>query len=271
MQRNNVLRMLVHRAITYPFLMPVITSYLLTRNSRCLDVFYSIRSILHGIPQRNGLRIAKYNGIRIIFPSREDPSFDDVWLRDVYYPYLPRHGDVVFDVGAHMGFFTVKIARQVSRVVAFEPDPQNFRFLLTNIKYNNLSNVQAFNYALGDRDCDVFLERGYSFGRTRIAKSDTSYKVKMKTLDAVIKDLGTVPDVIKIDVEGFETKVLEGARYTLARFKPRLIIAAYHYARESEEIVKYLSELGFSVFVYHVPLVLQKARETYVYASSARL
>lgn len=225
--------------------------------------------MFHGIPLKNGLRMARYKGMSMIFPSLEDPCFDDVWLREVYYPYLPGGEDVVFDVGAHMGFFTVKVAAYVKEVIAFELDPYNFRFLLTNIKHNELSNVKTFNYALGDRDCDVFLKRGYGYGRTRITESNTGYKARMKTLDTTVKELGTTPDVIKLDVEGYEMKVLHGAKYTLTRFKPKLIIAAYHYPTESKDIVKYLSELGFRCFIYYVPLVLQKVKETYVYSSSA--
>jgi len=215
---------------------------------------------------RNGLRIAKYKGMSIIFPSREDPSFDDIWLREVYYPYKPRRKDVVFDIGAHMGFFTAKVARHVKEVIAFEPDPYNFRFLLTNIKHNELSNVRAFNYALGERDCNTFLKRGYGYGRTKVTESNTGYKVKMKTLDTLVKEQEITPGVIKLDTEGYEIKVLHGARFTLARFRPKLVIACYHYPKEPEDVVKYLSELGFSCFIYQVPLVLQKVKETYVYA-----
>ena len=265
-QRSNVLRMLIHRLITYPLLAPAILGYTLARSSRCLDVFYSIRSMFHGIPMRNGLRMARYKGVSMIFPSREDPSFDDVWLREVYYPYLPGREDVVFDVGAHMGFFTLKVAKQVKEVIAFEPDPWNFKFLLTNIRYNDLLNVKAFDYALGDSECDVFLERGYGYCRTRITERNTGYKVRMEPLDTLVKWLGTTPDVIKMDVEGYEMKVLNGARSILARFKPKLIIAAYHYPTESEDVVNYLSELGFRCFIYHIPLVIQKSKETYVYA-----
>jgi len=268
--------MLIHRVITYPLLMPAILGYKLTKNQRCLDVFYcgldlygcvsgSIRSMFHGIPKRN-LRIARYKGMSIIFPSREDPSFDDVWLREVYYPYLPRHEDIVFDVGAHMGFFTLKVAKQVKEVIAFEPDPQNFKFLLSNIKYNDLSNVKPFNQALGDKDCDVFLKRGYGYGRTRTTESNTGYNVKMKTLDTVVKELGIIPDVIKIDVEGSEIKVLDGAKSTLTRYKPQLIIASYHYSDEWKDIAKILAGIGISCYVYEVPLALQKAREIYVYS-----
>ena len=266
-----MLRMLIHRMITYPLLAPVILGYKINRNSKFLDCFYSIRSMFHGIPMKNGLRIARYDGMSIIFPSREDPFFDDVWLRDVYYPYTPKSEDVVFDVGAHMGFFTLKVARQVKEVIAFEPDPYNFMFLVQNIKYNNLSNVKAFNYALGERDCDVFLERRYGYGRTRVTRINTKIQAEMKTLDTLVKQLGLHPDVIKIDVEGYELQVLKGAKKVLTCFKPNLIIAAYHYPTEPKEIANYLSEFGFKCFYYHVPLVLQKAYETYVWVVQGKV
>lgn len=269
MQRRKILRMLSHRMITFPLLTPAILGYILTRDSRCLDVFYSVRSLSHSVFMRNGLRMARIGGLGMIFPSGEDPIFDNIWLREVYYPYSPGREDVVFDVGAHMGFFSLKVAKQVKEVIAFEPDPQTFKFLLSNIEYNGLSNVKAFNYALGDRNCEVSLKRAYGYRRTRITENNTGYKVRMKTLDTLVKELEVTPNVIKIHAEGYEMKVLDGARSTLARSRPQLMIAAYHYPTASEDITKYLSELRFKCFTYQVPLALQKAKETYLYASSA--
>jgi len=245
--------------------------YSLTTDKKpVLDAFYLVRGFPHGY-LKGKVRIASYNGLRMVFPFEEDPSFDDVWLRNVYYPYVPRSSHTVIDVGAHMGFFTLKVARQVKEVIAFEPDPQNFMFLVQNIKYNNLSNVKAFNYALGERDCDIFLERKYGYGRTRVTRNNTKIRAEMKTLDTLVNQLDLHPDVLKIDVEGYELQVLKGAKKVLACFKPNLIIAAYHYPAESKEIANYLSEFGFKCFYYHVPLVLQKANETYVWVDRGKV
>jgi len=260
------LREILHRVITYPILTPVIFGYMLTKDSRMLDTFYSIRSIPHGFPMKNSLRLAKYNGNRILFPSREDPSFDDVFLTDVYHPYKPQKKDVVFDIGAHMGFFTVKVGKHVKKLIAFEPDPYNFSFLLLNIEYNALSNVNAFNYALGDRDGYAFLERGYGYGRTRLAETNKGYRVLVRTLDAIVEESRIIPSVIKIDAEGYEMKVLKGAKYTLACYKPRLILACYHYRYQSRDVVKYLIRMGYNCLIYHVSLPLQKFKEAYVYS-----
>lgn len=255
--------------MTYPILTPVILGYMSTKDSRMLDAFYSIRSIPHGFPMKNGLRLAKYKGNRILFPSREDPFFDDVFLRDVYYPYKPKNRDTVFDVGAHMGFFTVKVGKHVEKLIAFEPDPYNFRFLLMNIENNALSNVRAFNCALGDRDDYAFLKRGYGYGRTRLTETNTGYRVLVRTLDTLVRELSVIPSMVKVDVEGHEMKVLEGAKSTLTRYKPRLILASYHYQYQSRDVVKYLARIGYSCFIYHVPLPLQKFKDTYVYAEQS--
>ena len=267
--RSIGLRRIVHRVMTYPLLAPVILAYMLTKDVRMLDLFYSIRSIPHGFPMGNGLRLAKYKGNRMIFPSREDPNFDDVWLRDVYFPYIPQSDHTVIDVGAHMGFFTVKVAKQVKEVIAFEPDPYNFKFLSMNIEYNRLSNVRAFNYALGDRNSNLFLRRSYGYGRTRLTETNTGYKVRVESLDTTVKELKVTPNVIKIDTEGYEMKVLEGAKSTLTRCKPKLIIASYHYWDESKDVVNYLVRMGFHCFIYYIPLALQKTRETYIYSESS--
>lgn len=272
--RSTVLRMIVHRLITYPVLVPIICAYTLSKNERgrakYVDVFYSVRSFFHGHSYGKQIRVARYHGMNIIFPSQEDFCFDDVWLRDVYHVYQPAPEDVVLDVGAHMGFFTLKIARYVKNVIAFEPDPHNLMFLLWNIRNNNLSNVSAFNYALGDRDCGIFLKRKDAGGRTEIAEDNTALQSKMKTLDVFVKEHKLAPTAIKIDTEGYEAKVLLGARSTLTLFRPKLVIACYHYPKESEEVAAYLSILGYTCYVYRVSLFLQKAKETYIYAEFKR-
>lgn len=264
------LRRIIHRAMTYPLLAPVILAYMSTKDARMLDLFYSVRSMPHGFPMRNDLRLAKFNGNKMIFPSREDPNFDDVWLRDVYFPYIPRSGHTVIDVGAHMGFFTVKMAKQVKEVIAFEPELYSFKFLSMNIRYNGLSNVRAFNYALGERNKNMFLRRSYGYGRTRVTETNTGHRVRVKSLDSIVEELEVVPDVVKVDTEGYEMKVLEGAKSTLTRYKPKLIIASYHYRDEWKDLVNYLVGIGFQCFIYYIPHVLQRTKEAYIYSEPSR-
>lgn len=264
-----MLRTLLQRLITYPVLAPLAIGYKVTKRPRILEVFHSIRSLPHGAPLKNGLRIANYGGSRILFPSNEDPFFDDVFLRDVYHPYRPKREDVVMDIGAHMGFFTVKTARYVEKVLAFEPDPASFKFLIFNIKNNALSNVVALNCALGDEKGFMFLERDGAFGGSRLTFQNTGVEVKVEKLDDVVGELGISPTMLKIDTEGHEMEVLKGARRTLIKNRPTLVIAAYHYEDEAKKIARMLLEMGFIVSIYYCHLVLQRIKETYVYAVSS--
>jgi FkbM family methyltransferase len=253
-------------SVSYPISFPALIGYALSKNQRYLDVLYKVRSLTHGAPIGKGLRLSKNAGVELLFPSREDPNFEDVYLRNVYFPYLPREDDVVFDVGAHMGFFTVKNAKKVKKIVAFEPDPNNYGFLLENIRRNRLHNVLTFNYAVGKDDGSLFLKRSYGQGRTSVTEKNTGYKVCVKSIDSVAKELNLTPTVIKIDTEGFEIPILQGALSVLARYKPKLLIASYHYPNEAHEVIEYLNARGFVCYRYDVPYTLQWEKETYVYA-----
>lgn len=262
-------RTLMHRLLTYPILLFVMLIYRFIDNKRViLDIFYLIRGFPHGY-LKGDLRIAFFNGLKIIFPFKEDPSFDDVWLRNIYYPYNPSKEDVILDVGAHMGFFVLKIARKVKNVVAIEPHPINFYFLCLNIFQNCLQNkVIMLRLGLGREDGWAYLdESGYGFGRSKMTFLPQRYRVKIKSLDNLLSELPlSRVDLIKIDTEGDELKILEGAAKTLKRYKPKLLIAAYHFNDESIMIEKFLQKHDYKVFRYSVPLFLSRSAELYLYA-----
>jgi FkbM family methyltransferase len=233
-----------------------------------LDTFYRIRGAIHGY-SRGQLRIAKYNGLMITFPFNEDPAFDDVWIRDVYQEYTPKKDDVVIDVGAHMGFFTLKIVNDVKQIIAVEPDPVNFKFLKYNAALNGVEDrVVLCNIALGRENGRIFLDRSsYGYGRSKSTTEKTNYSSEMLTLDTLVKEkmLSSV-NLVKIDTEGFEPDVLEGAAETLGKYRPDLIIAAYHFPKEYSMLAHFLENRGYSVFFYCMPLFLFGGKEVYLYA-----
>jgi len=255
---------------TYPIAFPAILAYAVSKDSRYLDFLYSVRSATHGIPRRNGFRLSKQDGMELLFPYREDPNFEDVFLRNVYFPYKPQKTDIVFDVGAHMGFFTAKIAKYVDKVVAFEPDPRNYSFLIENLRRNKLSNVVALNCALGKEDGSLFLKRNYGQGRTEVTDQDTGYGIRVRSVNSVARSLGLKPNVIKIDTEGYEIPVLQGAQSVIVNDKPTFLVAAYHYPGEVSEVAKYLSANHYLCYRYDVPYTLQKAKESYIYAEPSK-
>ena len=140
-----------------------------------------------------------------------------------------RPGDVVYDIGAHVGYFTLMMSRLVGehgRVFAFEPNPANFALLKQNLKDNDIHNVTAVPLAVSDRSGEViFATFGYSFVG-HIANEDTPedaqlIPVQATTLDDfVYRDNHPCPRFIKLDVEGAEDCVICGAENVLRQGMP---------------------------------------------------
>ncbi len=129
---------------------------------------------------------------------------------------------VFVDVGAHIGKFSIlagTVLGDKGRILAIEPEPSNFAALESNIRLNRLENVEALNVACGDQD-EV---RSLSQSRTNIGAHTldlrpgaTLIPVQVRTLDALLPERGVDHvDVLKLDVEYWEARVLMGARATL--------------------------------------------------------
>ena len=142
-----------------------------------------------------------------------------------------KPGDVVVDVGAHIGRYTLMAARYASRVVAVEPEPSNFSALLSNIRFNSYSNVIALCVALSDQNRKLPLHVAAlgNMGSSSLEPESNgqgtdwirgTVDVQCDTLDNIVARLNLESiDWLKIDVERHEIPVLEGAQETLARAK----------------------------------------------------
>jgi FkbM family methyltransferase len=164
--------------------------------------------------------------------------------------FQPKPGEVVVDVGAHIGLYTLNAARAVGpngKVIAFEPDPQSFAILKENIALNHLDNVIAINAAVSDTSgkksfyaCTDPSLSGFELqSEARLREVRT---VNAVTLDEILRSYG-INDVnwIKIDVEGAELKVLEGGRRFLQNANKLKIIVE----SSNNQSIEYLTELGF--------------------------
>lgn len=166
---------------------------------------------------------------------------------------LPKGGDVFLDIGAHVGKYTLKVAKMVGmqgKVIAIEPDPENFRALLLGINLNKLSNVSSLPIAAWNKECElnlyftdpssnkVFLGKGSSSVK-RIRSN--SCKVTGKPLDKIL-DLQKL-NWVKIDVEGAELEVIEGAERTISKHKPVIIMEV---TTDKEVIFNFMKNLGYT-------------------------
>lgn len=154
-----------------------------------------------------------------------------------------RDGDVVYDVGAHAGFYSLLASRLVGargHVYAFEPDPANFSRLKWHLVRNRVTNVSAIEAAIGsDVGTGAFVRGTHSStGSLAHPGSLNSIRVSTTSLDAFVED-HPVPAVIKMDIEGGEVDALRGASHLLGKFRPLLILSLHgeDRARESRHIL----------------------------------
>lgn len=167
-----------------------------------------------------------YFNFDIIFGMHE--SFQDEYIRENLVD-----GSRFIDVGAHMGRFTLLGARSVGKnglVLSLEPDQRVFQKLLENISLNEFQNVISLPVAAFNDNCIVSFKisknQGWS-SLTDMHKDSIFNEVNIPAfkLDAIIESLKLERiDLIKIDVEGAEDKVLEGAAKILDEYKPKLLI-----------------------------------------------
>jgi FkbM family methyltransferase len=147
-----------------------------------------------------------------------------------------KEENIFYDVGANVGFFSLLAARLVGakgRVISFEPLPDNLVSLRENVKRNQFLNTQILPFALGaTNEEQVFqVSERPTWGKLKSAGHDapdkylSDIKVPVRRLDdLVIGGVIPPPDFVKIDVEGAEVEVIEGAQETMTRYRPTLII-----------------------------------------------
>jgi len=212
-----------------------------------------VRAPLHLIPQRSWVYILQgpLRGMKWIVGS----SNHGCWLGSYEYrkqrlfAQVLHEGDIVFDVGAHAGFYTLLASSRVGwrgRVFAFEPFRPNLYFLKEHLRLNGASNVTVVEAAVSETSGVVRFAEGRNTSTARIA-ADGKLQVETVSLDEVFvtQRLSSVA-VIKIDVEGAEALVLRGARRLLASQHP-LIFLATHGATVHRECCEMLLELGYSL------------------------
>jgi FkbM family methyltransferase len=155
-----------------------------------------------------------------------------------------RPGSVVIDVGASLGEWTLPFARAVGpagRVIAIEPAPRGAAALASTLAANALHQAEIVRCAIGDHDgtvefaVPVVTSARTDTGTARIGPACTGHdalQVSLRSLDSLAAehDLARI-DLIKIDVEGHERQVLDGAAAVLGRNRPVLVIETGHEAK----------------------------------------
>jgi FkbM family methyltransferase len=197
--------------------------------------------------------------------NQEWTAFIEINLRDTYCKNNIKPGMNVVDIGAHIGSYALMASEKTGaggKIIAVEPEAENYKNLLENINLNNLENVIPVNIALSDRDGQEKLyinsqSTCHSLSPDNGQAAATAF-VKTKTLDSLLKELKIEKiDIIKIDTEGWETHILKGALETLKNNpKAKLFIASYHYPGETEEVQNFLQKMGFNTKIRYADIIV---------------
>jgi len=147
-----------------------------------------------------------------------------------------RPGDVVFDIGANVGLYTVLLSKTVGnsgRVFSFEPEPRTCEHLQDNLTLNEAGNVKWYRKALGERTGQAFLFTGSVIGGGSLVSQQggghAEQVVEIAQGDELVatEKLPT-PRAVKIDVEGYEHAVIQGLRHTLSEPACEMICCEIH-------------------------------------------
>ena len=201
---------------------------------------------------------------KIIFPAGDSYIGTSLALYGEYsegevqlYKQFIRKGQTVVEVGSNIGSLTIPIAQFVGeegKVYAFEPQRLMFQILCGNMALNNLQNVYCYNKGAGDKNTtikivDKIYEEGANIGAFKLEEKPEGYEVDVVTLDSF--NIPSV-DFLKVDVEGMELQVLQGAEKLIEKFNPIIYLEIDNETLETEK--QWLKAKGYKLYRHTVPL-----------------
>ena len=168
--------------------------------------------------------------------------------------------DVFYDIGANAGYFSIiasTVIKEENSIVAFEPVPYLHKIIQHHASVNGVKNVDVFPYAISNKTGTVqFSNMDKTGGNTYISessifKNSDTLEVKSTSLDDFLANNKQykIPTILKIDAEGAEFDVLQGARKTLKDHKPLLFLSTHdiHLPGVKDKCLNFLRDLGYTI------------------------
>jgi FkbM family methyltransferase len=235
-----------------------------------IKTFFPIKVTVDALTSRlwNGL-VVNFEGIKYSLIDEESygiisgsESFMSLWFQ-------PRSGDIILDIGAHIGKYTLKNSRIVGNsgfVLAIEANPVNFQTLKKNIKINKVTNVIAVNLAAWNENCKIKLFTGL-YGGYHSTKTDWSlgfYEVEARRMDDVMERFHIEKvDWIKIDAEGAEYEVLKGLKKTICKQTAKVVVEVFESRLAS--VKKLVRQWGYAIIKISPNYVTFKEEKIFSY------
>jgi FkbM family methyltransferase len=158
-------------------------------------------------------------------------------------------GSIVFDIGAHVGFYTLLssvLVGQKGRVFTFEPVENNLFYLKKHIRLNHITNVTLIEAAVSDHNGFTYFATGRTSSQGYISPKGNLLVRTVCLDDLYLKGEVLVPDFIKIDVEGAEMSVLLGAKSILQHYHP-VIFLSTHVEYVHQQCVGFLKSIDYKI------------------------
>ena len=158
-------------------------------------------------------------------------------------------GQAFFDVGANVGYYSILASRLVGptgKIIAFEPVVRNLSYLQRHVELNGAANVRVLPFAVSGEGGLLSFTTGPNSAMGSIdASGSGDVLVSAVTLDEIATRLGILPDMLKIDVEGAEMDVFQGAANVLAT-RPKIFLST-HSPDLRDRCLGHLKGLGYNV------------------------
>ena len=203
----------------------------------------------------------RINGLVIYFvpSSGELGTYYDIFGKKIYTAdpkWIPKERDIIFDVGANIGLYTILASKYAKncKIFSFEPNPYAFERLQRNVRENSLENIELFQMAVGKDICkqkfqlySTFTTIGHLVKKNKNTgiSIDHNIEVDVTNIDFIVQKY-SIPliNILKIDVEGYEIEVLRGARESLGKIQ-RIVLEPHGYGDPEKEIEEFLVHNNF--------------------------
>ena len=232
-------------------------------NNEILKTFH-IRTRLKQFFHNRGIRfrVPKYQNFlneKFYFYGTMKADYDTGWSIE-----LARNAKIIFDIGCNIGVNAVLFNRfsSMEKIYLFEPNPDALSLAVENSILNGFSKkVRIFNYCISNKDNNIVKFYSVLEGAAGSIHKDfshtasdlnNSYDVKTKTIDKICEDENVIPDFVKIDVEGHEFQVLDGATKTALHGKTKFLVEMHSsntlsMEKNAERVIKWAKAISHKV------------------------
>lgn len=210
--------------------------------------------------------IAEYDNIRYmtddsnflwhINNGMSEPYPRELEIVKKYLDIYPTCNNTFIDVGGHIGTTSIPYAKLFKNVIAFEPNKKSYNFFVENIKNNNINNITLYNKGVFNKNtnCKVIQHEGGNSGCFYIKECNENDEnsIEVVKLDDIISD-NYIIDFLKIDTEGSELYVLEGAINIITKYKPLIqietnVCSNKYFGYDKEKIFEFMYKNNYKIF-----------------------